>query len=188
MIIDVKYSNNLRCPCRSSVGASRQPSGNGWLSSTGRGSEVGVIGFNRVELIVAEDQIDAAVEQFNSVLGLRLPRPHAIEGRPVLSATDFNGGIELVAAVGGEGAFGAKLAEHGPGQIGPVVFEIDDIEAARGWLESRGLRIRYEYDSSAGNADEAAAGVYQLVLDPEQWFGFAVTLMRRTGQPPRAPQ
>jgi hypothetical protein len=143
---------------------------------------VGVIGFNRVELIVAEDQIGAAVDQFNSVLGLHLPRPHAIEGQPVLSATDFNGGIELVAAVGGDGAFGARLAEHGPGQIGPVVFEIDDVEDARSWLDSRGLRIRYEYDSSTGNADEAASGVYQLVLDRDQWFGFAVTLMRRTGQ------
>jgi hypothetical protein len=141
-----------------------------------------VLGFNRVELIVREDQIDAAVDQFNSVLGLSLPHPHAIEGQPVLSATDFDGGIELVAPVGGEGGFGARLAKHGPGQIGPLVFEIDDIDAARSWLGSRGLRIRYEYDSSAGNAEEAASGVYQLVLDPDQWFGFSVTLMRRTGQ------
>jgi hypothetical protein len=44
----------------------------------------------------------------------------------------------------------------------------------------RGLRTRYEYDSSAGNADERAANVYQLCLDPAQWFGFSVTLMRRT--------
>jgi catechol 2,3-dioxygenase-like lactoylglutathione lyase family enzyme len=140
-----------------------------------------VLGFNRVELIVSDDQIEAAVDQFNSVLGLRLPRPHAIEGQPVLSATDFNGGIELVAPVGGAGHFGARLASHGTGQIGPLVFEIDDVDAARAWLGERGLRIVYEYDSSAGNADEAASGVYQLVLDPGQWFGFSVTLMRRAG-------
>jgi hypothetical protein len=138
-----------------------------------------VLGFNRVELIVDPDRIGAAVEQFNEVLGLRLPRPHAIEGHPVLSATDFDGGIELVAPIGGAGAFGARLAEHGPGQIGPLVFEIDDVDAARGWLAERGIRIRFEYDSAAGNADEAATGIYQLVLDPEQWFGFSVTLMHR---------
>jgi hypothetical protein len=143
---------------------------------------VRILGFNRVELIVPEDQIDAAVSQFNSVLGLHLPHPHAIEGQPVLSATDFDGGIEFVAPVDGKGGFGARLAKHGPGQIGPLVFEIDDVDAARSWLESSGLRIRYEYDSSAGNAEEAATGVYQLVLDPDQWFGFSVTLMRRTGE------
>ena len=48
-----------------------------------------ILGFNRVELIVGEDQIDDAVRQFNDLLGLRLPQPHAIEGQPVLSATDF---------------------------------------------------------------------------------------------------
>jgi hypothetical protein len=76
---------------------------------------VKIIGFNRVELIVAEDQIDAAVEQFNALLGTHLPHPHPIEGRPVLSATDFDGHIELVTSVGGAGPFGAKLAQHGPG-------------------------------------------------------------------------
>src|SRR5687768_15060681 len=135
-----------------------------------------IIGFNRVELIVGEDEIDTAVKQFNELLGLRLPKPHSIEGRPVLSATDFEGHIELVAPVNGEGNFGTKLAEKGPGQIGPLVWEIADVDEARAWLNERGLRITFEYDSSKGNADERAANVYQLVLDPAQWFGFTVTL------------
>jgi len=61
-----------------------------------------------------------------------------------------------------------------------LVWEIDDVDAARQWLKERGFRIRFEYDSSAGNADERASNVYQLCLDPAQWFGFSVTLMRRT--------
>ena len=138
-----------------------------------------VIGFNRVELIVPEDQIEAAAKQFNDLLGTHLPRPHPIEGHPVLSATDFDGHIELVAPVGGQGPFGAKLAQHGLGQIGPLVWEITDVDEARAWLAERGLRIRFEYDSSQGNADEQRSHVHQLVLDPEQWFGFNVTLMRR---------
>jgi hypothetical protein len=136
--------------------------------------------FNRVELVVREDEIEGAVAQFNELLGLNLPRPHAIEGVPVLSATDFDGFIEFVAPINGEGPFGARLAEHGSGQIGPLVWEIDDVDAAREWLNERGFRIRYEYDSSAGNAEERVANVYQLCLDPAQWFGFAVTLMKRT--------
>jgi hypothetical protein len=138
-----------------------------------------VIGFNRVELVVAEDEIRDAVRQFNEILGRNLPEPHPIEQAPVISATDFDGGVEFVAPVGGQGAFGEKLAAHGPGQIGPLVFEVADIDEARDFVTSRGFRIRFEYDSTKGNPDEAKAAVYQLVLDPEQWFGFSVTLMQR---------
>ena len=143
-----------------------------------------IIGFNRVELIVPEDLIEAAVHQFNALLGTNLPPPHPIEGHPVLSATDFDGSIELVAPVNGEGSFGAKLAQHGPGQIGPLVWEIADLDEARAWIAERGLRILFEYDSSKGNADEQRTRVHQLILDPEQWFGFNVTLMHRIGPDP----
>ena len=78
------------------------------------GSEPKVLGvkvgrFNRVELVVREDEIEDAVKQFNELLGLHLPRPHAIAGVPVLSATDFDGFIEFVAPINGEGPFGSKL-------------------------------------------------------------------------------
>lgn len=138
-----------------------------------------VKGFNRVELIVREDQIEEAVGQFNDLLGTQLPKPHPIEGVPVMSSTDFDGSIEFVSPISGEGPFAAPLAEHGAGQIGPLVWEIEDVDSARAWLEERGFRITYEYDSSQGNAAEAATQVHQLVLDSEQWFGFLVTLMQR---------
>ena len=137
-------------------------------------------GFNRVELIVREDQIEDAVRQFNELLGTHLPAPHPIAGQPVLSSTDFDGFVEFVAPIDGGGGFGAKLAAHGPGQVGPLVWEIADVDEARAWLVERGFRIRFEYDSSKGNASEAASGVYQLVLDPEQWFGFSVTSVSYT--------
>ena len=81
--------------------------------------------------------------------------------------------------MGGEGNFAKRLAEHGPGQIGPLVWETDDVDSARQWLGERDLRILFEYDSRAGSTEEAAAGVYQLILDPSQWFGFHITLMQR---------
>jgi catechol 2,3-dioxygenase-like lactoylglutathione lyase family enzyme len=143
---------------------------------------VEILGFNRVELIVDEDEIEEAVRQFNDLLGLHLPKPHAIEGQPVLSATDFDGHVEFVAPIDGAGGFGAALARHGRGQIGPLVWEVADIDAARSWVLERGFRIRFEYDSSRGNASERSTGVYQLVLDPKEWFGFNVTLMQR-GRP-----
>ena len=138
-------------------------------------------GFNRVELIVRPDQIEAARAQFNELLGLELPPPHQVSRGRALSSTDFDGFIELVAPVDPEMAMSITLAEHGPGQVGPLVWEVADLDAARDWLQARDLRIAYEYDSRAGNAEEKAAAVRQLILDKDQWFGFTVTLMERSG-------
>jgi hypothetical protein len=149
------------------------------IETAREGESVKIRGFHRVELIVREDQIETAVRQFNELLGTHLPKPIPIAGHPVLSSTDFDGFVELVAPVDGVGPFAAKLAEHGSGQIGPLVWEIDDVDSARSWLVERGFRITYEYDSTKGNTAEASMAVRQLVLDPEQWFGFLVTLMQR---------
>lgn len=136
-------------------------------------------GFNRVELIVRPDEIEAARTQFNELLGLRLPAPHEVSRGRALSSTDFDGHIELVAPVDPDMPMTAILAQHGPGQIGPLVWEVESLDAAREWLQERDLRIAYEYDSRIGNAEEQAAGARQLILDRDQWFGFTVTLMER---------
>ncbi len=140
-----------------------------------------VIGLNRVELVIDQARIRDAVAQFNEAFGLRLPEPIPISGHGALSATDFERGLEFIAPHPDDtsSSVGRRLAEFGEGQLGPLVFEIRDVATARSWLDSRGFRIRYEYDSRQGNADEAEMAVHQLHLDPEQWFGFNVTLMRR---------
>ncbi|RBY84329.1 nuclear transport factor 2 family protein [Blastococcus sp. TF02A-26] len=145
-----------------------------------------VVGLNRVELVVDQARIHDAVQQFNEAFGLRLPDPIPISGHGALSATDFERGLEFIAPHPDDrtSSVGRRLAELGEGQLGPLVFEIRDVETARSWLEGRGFRIRYEYDSREGNADEAEMAVHQLHLDPEQWFGFNVTLMRRFAPPP----
>lgn len=145
-----------------------------------------VVGLNRVELVIDQDRITDAVRQFNEAFGLRLPDPIPISGHGALSATDFERGLEFIAPHPDDrsSSVGRRLAEFGEGQLGPLVFEIRDVEQARDWLESRGFRIRYEYDSRQGNADEAEMAVHQLHLDPAQWFGFNVTLMRRSAPPP----
>ena len=112
------------------------------------------------------------------MLGTELPKPIPIDGHPVLSSTDFKGAIEFVAPIDGDGPFAGRDA----GSIGPLVWEIEDFETARAWLIEHDYRIFFEYDSTKGNEKEARTPVRQLVLDPEQWFGFHVTLMER-GEP-----
>ena len=113
-------------------------------------------GFNRVELIVREDQIDDAVRQFNEVLGLCIVPPHRIKGVPILSATDFDGAIEFVAPLGDEAPFAKRLARGGPGQIGPLVWEVEDIDQTREWLSQSGYRIFYEYDRAGSRGPRKA--------------------------------
>lgn len=150
-----------------------------------RGDGMQIKGFNRVELIVRPDQMDEARARFNDLLGLQLPAPHRVSRDRALSSTDFDGHIELVAPVDPEMAMSMTLAEHGPGQIGPLVWDVDDLDTARDWLDEHDLRVAYEYDSRSGNEDEQAAAVRQLILDKDQWFGFTITLMQRFGvQPP----
>jgi hypothetical protein len=138
-------------------------------------------GFNRVELLVGEGDIDKAARQFNDVFGLHLPEPQALADQSARLTADLDGSIELVAPIGGRGSMGQRLADHGPGQIGPLVWEVDDIERTRAWLTERGYRIIFEFDGSAGGEMERSYSVYQLFLDPEQWFGFGIALMRRGG-------
>ena len=136
-----------------------------------------ILGFNRVELIVREDEIDAAVEKFNRLLGTHLPEPFVVPGQTVKSATDFDGFVEFVSGVNGEGPFAARVAEKGAGQIGPLVWEVDDIDSAREWANEQGLAIAYEYESEEG--------IRQIIFDRNEWFGFTVTFMQRPRQLPR---
>jgi hypothetical protein len=130
-----------------------------------------IIGFNRVELIVGEDEIGAAVQQFNDLLGTHLPTPFAVPGQTVKSATDFDGFVEFVSGVDGQGPFAVRHREQGPGQIGPLVWEVDDIDSAREWANEKGLTIAFEYESEEG--------IRQIIFDKAEWFGFSVTLMQR---------
>jgi Glyoxalase/Bleomycin resistance protein/Dioxygenase superfamily len=130
-----------------------------------------ILGFNRVELIVREDEIDAAVKKFNELLGTHLPEPFVVPGQTVKSATDFDGFVEFVSGVNGEGPFAARVAEKGAGQIGPLVWEVDDIDSAREWAHENGLAIAYEYESEEG--------IRQIIFDRDEWFGFSITFMQR---------
>jgi len=64
------------------------------------------------------------------------------------------------------------LERKGRGGIGPLVWEVDNIDEARDYVLGKGYRIFYEYEEP---------GVRQIILDPEQFFGYFITFMQRTG-------
>ena len=129
-----------------------------------------ILGLNRVELLLPADEIEAAVAKLNDAFGFQLAPPHRVAGQPVLSTVDFAAGIELIAP-GGEGSpLAARLAEKGRGGIGPIVWEVDDLDAARDHLLRKGYRIYYEFEGE---------GVRQICLDPDEFFGYVITFMQR---------
>ena len=86
--------------------------------------------------------------------------------------------IELLQGVTPESGATKWLKEKGQ-SLFHICFEVEDIDECRAWLAEHSYRITYEYDSRQGNDAEQRAAVFQLVLDPAQWFGFNVTLMKR---------
>ena len=129
-----------------------------------------ILGFNRVELLLPAEEIDAAVAKFNDTFGFQLAPPHRVGNHPILSTVDFAAGIELIAPGGEASPLTPRLAEKGRGGIGPLVWEVDDIDAAREHLLRKGCRIYYEFEGE---------GVKQICLDPDEFFGYVITFMQR---------
>lgn len=130
-----------------------------------------ILGFNRVELMLSPDDIQAAVEQFNDLLGTAFEPPRLVNDGNVFTTTDWNHKLELYGPAHAESPQMAMLERKGRGGIGPLVWEVDNIDEARDHVLGKGYRIVYEYEEP---------GVHQIILDPEQCFGYLITFMQRT--------
>ncbi|HEY3715795.1 MAG TPA: hypothetical protein VGL39_14815 [Jatrophihabitantaceae bacterium] len=131
-----------------------------------------ILGFNRVELMLSPEDIQAAVEQFNDLLGTSFEPPRLVNDGNVFTTTDWSNKLELYGPAHASSPLAAPLERKGRGGIGPLVWEVDNIEEARDYVLGKGYRIFYEYEEP---------GVHQIILDPEQFFGYFITFMQRTG-------
>jgi catechol 2,3-dioxygenase-like lactoylglutathione lyase family enzyme len=129
-----------------------------------------ILGFNRVELMLSTEDIHTAVERFNDLLGTTFGPPDLVNDGNVLTTTDWGNHIELYGPAHPDSPQSAMLAKKGRGGIGPLVWEVDDIEGAREYVLAKGYRIHFEYKG---------AGVRQIILDPDEFFGYLITFMQR---------
>ena len=130
-----------------------------------------ILGFSRVELMLSPDDIHGAVEKFNDVLGSSLEPPHTVSNGDILSTTDWDAKIELMGPAHAGSPLMARLEKKGKGGIGPLVWEVEDIDAAREHVLAKGYSIYYEFEGE---------GVKQICLDPEEFYGYVITFMQRT--------
>lgn len=129
-----------------------------------------ILGFNRVELMMSADDIHAAVERFNDLLGTSFQPPDLVHDGNILTTTDWDNHIELYGPAHPESPQSAMLERKGKGGIGPLVWEVDDIKGAREYVLAKGYRILHEFEG---------IGVSQIILDPDQFFGYLITFMQR---------
>ena len=130
-----------------------------------------ILGFDRVELLLATDDIHEAAERFNDLLGASFAPPRLAADGNVLTTIDLDNHIELYGPSGPESQIAARAAKAGRGAIGPLVWEVASIDEARDYVLGRGHRIYFEFQEE---------GVKQIVLDPKEWYGYFITFVERS--------
>jgi hypothetical protein len=133
---------------------------------------VKILGFSRVELMLAPDEIEQAAKAFNDLLGTSFGPPHIVSNGEVLTTTDWANHVELFGPAKEGTGLAARYEEKGRGAIGPLVWEVDDIDEARRHAGEKGYDVVYEYE-------DAETGIKQIILDEEQCFGYRITFMQR---------
>lgn len=131
-----------------------------------------ILGLNRVELLLDDGDLDTAIETFNAGLGFNLsPALKLDEG--IRSSVDFDKGLELVSPSSEASPVFPVLREKGKGALLTIVWEVDSIEAARTWVEEKGLPVLFTFEGH---------GIKQICLHESAFFGYVVTLMERVAQ------
>lgn len=131
-----------------------------------------LLGLNRIELLV--DDADGAEKDLSSLLGglhfEREPSEGVLDCR-----VDWKAGIEIVHPESQDHPVGALLRDKGQ-HIFTVVFEVEDLDEAKKWVQSQGFEIMYEFDN--GSAQKAPT-IRQISISPERTHGMLVTLLER---------
>ncbi len=132
---------------------------------------------NRVELLLPTESIDAAVSTFSALLNIDIEKPHLIAESQVLSTVCWEAGIEFIAPGGPDSVLHRMLQERGQqGAIGPIVWEVGNVDDIRNHLKDEGFEIQFEYISENGGR--------QITLDSAPCFGYSVTFIERpAGRP-----
>jgi hypothetical protein len=134
-----------------------------------------ILGLNRVELLLPDQDMEGAIERFNDGLGFDLSAPLALpEG--IRSSFDFAAGLELVSPSSEASPVFPVLREKGKGALLTIVWEVDSIESAKQWAAEKGLPIQYAFEGH---------GIKQICFDQSAFYGYVVTLMERVGDTPR---
>ena len=93
-------------------------------------------------IAIAVDDLEAAIQLFESVLGMKLKHREEVAGFKVKIATLATGGtdIELIQAASPDSPIAKFVAERGPG-IHHIAVVVPDIDAALATLAQQGVQL-----------------------------------------------
>lgn len=124
----------------------------------------------RVELLMPGESVEPARVAFNNLLGAEIPPAEHIAGVDITTTMDLAIGIELFGPASPSSRIAPHLDRKGKGAIGPLVFEVDDLDQATAEAKDKGFRVVYEF---------GVPGERQVHFDDEQLFGYGVTFTER---------
>ena len=138
-----------------------------------------IIGFNRIELLLPAAEIGRAAEAFADLLGVRIDPPERLAQHHVLTATAWEAGLELIAPGDATSGLHRLLEGKGPGVIGPIVWQVEDLDPIRSHAESLGCQIAHELATPNGGR--------QISLARDDCYGYALSFIERPPEPPPGP-
>lgn len=121
---------------------------------------------NRIELLTTAEASRPAADFFGRLLGTRLDIEYLAD-HDVLSGTSWEAGVEVFAPGSEKSVLNASLARKGErGGIGPIVWEVEDIDLLRQRALSQGHHILYQFST-----DER----HQVCLSSDTLYGYTLT-------------
>ena len=126
--------------------------------------------FQRVELLMPGENVEPARTAFNDLLGAEIPPAEYLAEVDINTTMDLNIGIELFGPVSRASRVQPAVDRKGAGAIGPLVFEVDDLDHATAEAKAKGFRVVYEF---------GVPGERQVHFDDEQLYGYGVTFTER---------
>ena len=127
-------------------------------------------GLQRVIIVVR--QLEESAKRYAELLGVPFAEAPG-EGLGVNAMISEDWQIELISPVDDKSNVARYLAKHGEGVIG-LAFLVDDIEEAKGHVQTTGFRILAELDFGQ---PAGWSSFKELILDPRGTAGAPITFV-----------
>jgi hypothetical protein len=123
--------------------------------------------FNRVELLMPGEEVEAAAKVFGELLGVEFSPVVAEANGSVLATLSTEAGLELIGPASAQSPLAAQLDKKGRGGIGPIIWEVDDLDDIRAIAAEMGIRVAHEFPQPNGGT--------QLMLHADDCFGYSLS-------------
>jgi hypothetical protein len=141
------------------------------------GPKAQITGLNRIEMLFPKDDLENARRFYGGLLGIAFPPFKLLtEHHNTLTTVSWEAGLELFGPGASDGPLIEMLKQKGGrGVIGPIVWNVADLEKCRRHALSLGHKVVYEFELEWNGRT-----AHQLNLHPDTLFGYQATFTHIT--------